>query len=156
MTTSPPSKSVSIDASVAGAMHPRSKLSALPHHKYWISLGAPLIRVAASVAMVFEEFGFHHAAQHQHFVVDSVQIEYSEGLPNLFVVPSKMFVALRFGDGMGLDAPVPLKIGDHVLIQGEYLNVGGVYKMADNHALPVLHFCHHPVGFVQVDGVKYQ
>lgn len=67
-------------------------------------------------------------------------------------------MAVRFGDSEGLDAEIPdLTVGNPIEIQGEYIDVAGVYPTQDNEnpVLPVLHYTHHPVGFLKYEGTYY-
>ena len=69
-----------------------------------------------------------------------------------------MFVAVRFGDTEGLDSQVvDLRAGQPIEIQGEYIDEAHAYPTQDNHnpTLPVLHFTHHPVGYIRYEGVFY-
>jgi hypothetical protein len=70
-----------------------------------------------------------------------------------------VFVALRFGDRDGLNHPIRgLHPGQPIELQGEYIDSGHAYPTQDNEGhppLPVLHFTHHPVGYVVYDGQRY-
>ena len=50
-----------------------------------------------------------------------------------------------------------LKAGEPIELQGEYIPIASAYPTDDNSdpVLPVLHFTHHPVGYVMYKGVHY-
>lgn len=58
-------------------------------------------------------------------------------------------MAIRFGDNEGLVDQIPFIAGELTRIQGEYIDAGIAYATEDNPGLSVLHFTHHPVGFVE-------
>jgi hypothetical protein len=123
----------------------------LRHHRFKHSLGFPLAHVQGTIDCVFPNFQNHHGADHQHFhvKVDRV-LEFKGGDEN--ITGEMVFVALRFGDGEGLESPIPdLTAGQPIELQGEYIDQKECYKTQDNSnpVIPVLHFTHHPVGFVR-------
>ncbi|CAG4888578.1 DUF3465 domain-containing protein [Paraburkholderia saeva] len=129
----------------------------LPHHRFVYSLGAPLACVQGTISRVFAAPEHHNGANHQHFIVkiDSV-VKFEGGQQNL--VGTEVFVAVRFGDNEGLAQEIPgLKAGQPVEVQGEYISEASAYPTEDNRnpVLPVLHFTHHPVGFVKYAGEYY-
>lgn len=59
-----------------------------------------------------------------------------------------VFVAIRFGDRMGILHPVPgLDAGRVVHLRGEWIPAAVAREHGGEH-LSVLHFTHHPIGFV--------
>ena len=129
----------------------------LPHHSDPHSVGAPLACVQGTISKVFLSPEFHHAAEHQQFVIkiDSV-VKFEGGTQNL--VGTEVFVAVRYGDSEGLAQEIPgLQVGQPIEAQGEYIAQASAYPTADNNnpVLPVLHFTHHPVGFVLYQGHTY-
>lgn len=120
-------------------------------------MGAPLIRVTATVDTVESSPANHHGANHEHIILKDLKLETSKGLPDGTRLPERIFVAIRFGDNEGLDSEVPLQVGERIRIQGEYIDAHEAYPTPDNPGLAVLHFTHHPVGFVQapVDGEMF-
>ncbi|MGV1756985.1 hypothetical protein ACQZ6F_04130 [Rhizobium sp. A22-96] len=129
----------------------------LPHHRFSHSLGAPLARVQGTIAHVFEAPDNHHGANHQHFTVTiSAVLKFDGGDED--INGQTVFVAVRFGDDEGLDHEIPdLKAGEPIELQGEYIPIASAYPTDDNSnpVLPVLHFTHHPVGYVMYKGVHY-
>ncbi|MBV9389751.1 MAG: hypothetical protein JOZ78_25290 [Chroococcidiopsidaceae cyanobacterium CP_BM_ER_R8_30] len=120
------------------------------HHRFKHSLGGPLIRVVGNIEKVFPSSDNHNGANHQHLILNNITVEYSEGMPSDLQVSDEIFVAVRFGDDEGLVDPVPFEAGKKTRIQGEYIDSAEAYPTADNPSrLPVLHFTHHPVGFVE-------
>ncbi|CAH2903017.1 MAG: unnamed protein product [uncultured Paraburkholderia sp.] len=99
----------------------------------------------------------HHGANHQHMVIkiDKV-LKFEGGTQNL--VGIEVFVAVRFGDNEGLSEEIPgLQAGQPIEVQGEYIPEASAYPTDDNSdpVLPVLHFTHHPVGYVRYAGQYY-
>ena len=121
----------------------------LPHHRFKHSLGGPLIRITANIEKLFPSPSNHNGANHQHLILNNITLEYSEGLPPGLQVSSEIFVATRFGDEEGLVDPVPFEEGKMARLQGEYIDSSKAYPTDDNPGLSVLHFTHHPVGFVE-------
>ncbi len=121
----------------------------LSHHRFSHSIGGPLIRVLANIKALFPSPGYHNGANHQHLILDNITVEYSEGLPPGSAVSDEIFVAIRFGDNEGLADPVPFVQGEMTRMQGEYIDAAEAYPTADNPGLSVLHFTHHPAGFVE-------
>lgn len=121
----------------------------LPHHRFKQSLGGPLIRVVGKIEKLYPSPDNHNGANHEHLILNDIKVEYSEGLPEGFSVSSEIFVAIRFGDQEGLVDPVPFVEGKMTRMQGEYIDSSEAYPTNDNPGLSVLHFTHHPVGFVQ-------
>ncbi|MEZ0605604.1 hypothetical protein ACAX43_26050 [Paraburkholderia sp. IW21] len=127
------------------------------HHRFAHSLGAPLACVQGTISKVFASPDNHHGANHQQFVIkiDKV-VKFEGGTQNL--VGTDVFVAVRFGDSEGLTQEIPgLQVGQPIEAQGEYIPEASAYPTADNDnpVLPVLHFTHHPVGYVLYQGQYY-
>ena len=121
----------------------------LPHHRFKQSIGGPLIRVVGTIEQLFPSPDHHNGANHQHLILNNITVEYSDGLPNGLKVSPRIFVAIRFGDNEGLVDPVPFVEGEMTRMQGEYIDAANAYPTEDNPGLSVLHFTHHPVGFVE-------
>lgn len=132
----------------------------LPHHRFPQSHGAPLARVKGILTKVFASPENHHGANHQHFVVTIqtvVTLDGADFTPES-LVGQDVFVAVRFGDTEGLDHEIKdLAEQQPIELQGEYITSADAYPTEDNTnpVRPVLHFTHHPVGFVEYQGVHY-
>lgn len=129
----------------------------LPHHRFTRSLGAPLARVQGTVVKVFDGPENHHGANHQHFTVQIEKVLRFDG-GSEDIAGQTVFVAVRFGDNEGLDHEIEgLAAGRPIELQGEYIGSGDAYPTEDNTnpVLPVLHFTHHPVGYVLYQGEHY-
>jgi hypothetical protein len=119
---------------------------------------SPVVRIAGTVEQVFPAGRHHHGADHQHF---TVRIERILAIRNgdAGAIAPRVFVALRFGDREGLDQPIRnLRPGMPIELQGEYIDAADAYATRDNEGparLPVLHFTHHPVGYVLFEGIRY-
>lgn len=133
----------------------------LRHHRFSHSLGAPLAHVKGTVATVFPGPGNHHGANHQHFTVEIDEVVSLEGasFDQADLLHQTVFVAVRFGDDEGLDSEIPdLAANAPIELQGEYIAAASAYPTQDNDGnppLPVLHFTHHPVGFIIYAGQHY-
>jgi hypothetical protein len=129
----------------------------LPHHRFVYSLGAPLAAVQGTISHVFAAPENHNGANHQHFVMKIDQVLKFEG-GNANLAGTDVFVAVRFGDNEGLAHEIPdLKAGQPIEVQGEYIPDASAYPTQDNQnpVLPVLHFTHHPIGYVKYEGQYY-
>lgn len=132
----------------------------LPHHRFPQSHGAPLARIKGTVVQVFSGPENHHGANHQHFIVKIDQVKTLDGASFAAdtLVGTEVFVAVRFGDTEGLDHEIKgLEDQQPIELQGEYIASADAYPTEDNTnpVRPVLHFTHHPVGFVDYQGVHY-
>ncbi len=133
----------------------------LPHHRFAHSQGAPHVHIQGTVETVFAGPGNHHGANHQHFTVKIDTVLKLEGaqVDEPAITGKTVFVAVRFGDNEGLDAEIPdLREQTPIEIQGEYIALADAYPTQDNEGpnkLPVLHFTHHPVGFIRYNGAYY-
>jgi hypothetical protein len=133
----------------------------LTHHRFDHSHGAPHVHIKGTVVTVFDGPGNHHGANHQHFTVKAEEIVALEGaqFSEPDITGQTLFVAVRFGDTDGLDSEIPdLREQTPIEIQGEYIKDSDAYPTQDNEGankLPVLHFTHHPVGFVRYEGQYY-
>lgn len=133
----------------------------LPHHSFNHSLGAPLAHVKATVSKVFAGPENHHGANHQHFNISITEVLSLDGADFSAdsLVGTETFVAVRFGDNEGLATEIAgLTENTPIELQGEYIVSSDAYQTQDNDSnppLPVLHFTHHPVGFVIYNGQHY-
>jgi len=141
--------------------HPHNRATTiLPHHRFGHSLGAPLIHCEATVSKVFAGPENHGGANHQHFDVTITKVLTLDGaaFDADTLLNTQAFVAVRFGDMEGLDAEIEDLIENTPIeLQGEYIAVSEAYPTQDNAdpKLPVIHFTHHPIGFVVYEGKHY-
>jgi hypothetical protein len=129
----------------------------LRHHDFPRSFGYPLAHIVGTIEHVFGSVVNHHGADHQHFRVkiDRV-IEFKGGDQNL--TGQVVFCAVRSGDSEGLGGEIPgLAVGQSIEMQGEYIDEREAYPLPDNSnpVYPVLHFTHHPVGFIRYQNEFY-
>jgi hypothetical protein len=133
----------------------------LGHHRFAHSQGAPHVHVEGTVITVFGGPGNHHGANHQHFTVKIDKVLALDGaqFDEPAIEGQTVFVAVRFGDTEGLDSEIPdLREQTPIEIQGEYIAEADAYETEDNEGpdkRPVLHFTHHPVGFIRYNGQYY-
>jgi hypothetical protein len=111
----------------------------------------PIIHVQAVIEQVEES---KHG--HQHLLINQIQIlDIENGDPS--TVTDEIFVAIRYGDGNGLPEPIPgLEAGQPIELQGVYIPADEAYPSEDNPGDPVIHFTHHPLGFVIYQGKLYK
>lgn len=127
----------------------------LPQQNHPLSLHGPVIRVKAVIKVV-EDDAEGAGAMHQHFLVDQIEVLDIRGA-DPSIVTDEAFVAIRYGDGEGLSQPIPgLAEGQSIELQGEYIDKNHAYATIGNPGDPVIHFTHHPVGFVVYQGVRYE
>jgi hypothetical protein len=130
----------------------------LPHHKLPNSAKGPLAHVRGTIVAVLHEDDDVNGGKHQHFqffVAQTISIQGS----NEDITGQTLFVAVRFGDAEGLPKPIEgLVAGGQIEAQGEYIDAMRAQPGPDNEnpVLPVLHFTHHPVGFILYEGVRYE
>lgn len=97
-------------------------------------------------------------AMHQHFDVKINELISIKGADaSLVDMTSDTFVAIRYGDNMGLAEPISgITKGQEIELQGEYIDHGHAYPTEDNRdRSPVIHFIHSPVGYVIYQGKEY-
>jgi hypothetical protein len=129
---------------------------AMPHNIHPLSLHAPVAHVQAVIVKYEGIVKDHSGAEHQHLLIRIEKVLSVKGGDPSMVV-GEVFVATRFGDGMGLSQPIPdLQEGQSIEMQGEYIDKNHAYPSVGNPGDAVLHFTHHPVGFVKYHGVTYQ
>ena len=125
------------------------------HHKHPISLHAPIVHVQAVIGTVEPDVHVH-GASHYHLLIDHIQVLEIQGA-DPSIVSDKAFCAIRYGDDLGISEPIPgLEQGNSIELQGEYLDLNHVYPSIGNPGDPVIHFTHHPVGFVIYGGRRYE
>lgn len=106
--------------------------------------------VSANVARLFPDQYAHDGAIHQHVWIDALK-----ALDGGADYPGNVFVAIRITDG-GVGTDIPFKHDTPVEMQGMFIPASEADPGPDNNGLPVLHFTHHPVGFVIYQGKEYQ
>jgi hypothetical protein len=66
-------------------------------------------------------------------------------------------VAIRYGDPSGFARPVPgLAVGELISVCGVYVAAEEAYAQPDGEQLPVIHFTHRPLGWVEYRGKRYE
>ena len=112
-----------------------------------------VVEVNATIRVKEPDDSDPSGGQHQRLVVRVVKILRSDAhvatdLNKSLTNALDVFLAIRIGDSMGIAKPIPgLKVGLPLHLQGEWIpkdkaQAHGGRKMS------VLHFTHHPVGFV--------
>jgi hypothetical protein len=66
-------------------------------------------------------------------------------------------VAVRYGDPSALPERVPgLAVGQAVTLKGIYIPKSQAYTEEDGDRNAVIHFTHHPVGWIEYQGEQYR
>jgi hypothetical protein len=127
----------------------------LAHHSHPLSLNAPVVHLKAVIKKVDPD-AIHYGAKHIHLIINQVTVlEIRGATPDS--VGIEIFCAIRYGDNLGLSNRIlGLESGQEIELQGEYIDINNAYPTPDNPNDPVLHFTHHPVGFVYYQGVRYE
>jgi hypothetical protein len=127
----------------------------LAHHSHPLSLNAPVVHLKAVIKQVDPD-EIYQGVTHMQFVINQVTVLEVQG-GDADSVGTEIFCAIRYGDDLGLSNKIPgLESGQEIELQGEYIDINHAYHTPDNPNDPVLHFTHHPVGFVDYQGVRYE
>ncbi|EEM13588.1 hypothetical protein bpmyx0001_55920 [Bacillus pseudomycoides DSM 12442] len=128
----------------------------MEHHRNPLSFHAPIVHVKATIKLVEEDDSNSEGGTHQHFLINNIQVIDIKGAPKS-LVEDEAFCAIRYGDKLGLKNPIPdLKEGEEIELQGEYVDKTHAKVGIGNPGDPVIHFTHHPVGFVNYNGKHYE
>ncbi|MCL6632587.1 MAG: S53 family peptidase [Alicyclobacillus herbarius] len=114
-----------------------------------------IVRVKAVIQRV--EADVHHdGASHHHLLIDNIRVlKVWNGTQ--WEVADKAFVAIRYGDELGLPGPIPnLAAGQTIELQGRYIPQNDVYPSVGNPGEAVIDETHHPFGFVVYEGQMYR
>lgn len=107
-----------------------------------------VVEITAEVAVDQGTEGLH---QHLLVTVRSVELgdkDVADDLQRVIAENERVFVAIRFGDHLGLAQPVPgLSQGVSVRLKGEWIPRDKAY-MHGGEKMSVIHFTHHPLGYV--------
>ena len=139
------------------SQHQRHFFHALPHHSEENSAKGPLVHIQGTIVAVLSEGEGIDGGKHQHLQVEVDQTLEIQG-GNGDIDGQRLFLAIRFGDPEGLPSPIPDLEAQHPIeAQGEYIDAMRAEPTTDNRnpVLPVLHFTHHPYGFIIYNGQKF-
>jgi len=104
----------------------------------------------ATVSKVFPDRVVHDGAEHQHIWINELHALDGGG-----DYEGNVFVAIRVTEG-GIGTDIPFEVRTPVEMQGLFIPAGQAEPGPDNAGLPVLHFTHRPVGFVEYEGERYE
>jgi endonuclease G len=91
--------------------------------------------------------------KHQHMILQVLQVlqddpDVENDVQRVLAAQEHIFLAIRVGDSMGLARPVPnVHVGDKLKMRGEWITKDKAYSHGGE-KMSVLHFTHHPLGFV--------
>ena len=138
------------------------------HSEHPNNLSAQVGKMKTRVADVVEVqakieqfFGDQH--EHYQFYVNITKIETMSNdqeidadMDQCLKNNSKVFLAVRYGDNEGLSQPIHEKLEPGVMLhlQGQWITAEKAYAH-DGEKTSVLHFTHHPVGFICVVDTCY-
>lgn len=130
-------------------------LAAMPQDLALERIRGDKVRAVVEVkAKVAEDLGSEEAdASHQQFliVIDSatqVAVAVGDDVERVLETQEKVFLAIRYGDSMGLTEPVHgMTVGAAIDAQGEWIPKEKAYAHGGE-KMSVLHFTHHPLGFI--------
>jgi hypothetical protein len=126
------------------------------HHRSPLSFHGPIVHINAIIKLVEEDDKDPKGGTHQHFLVNQIQVIDIQGAERSLVT-DEAFCAIRYGDTLGLKQPIPgLAEGEKIELKGEYIDKNHALKGIGNPGDPVIHFTHHPVGFVNYQGKHYE
>ncbi|MDF5730003.1 MAG: hypothetical protein PUP92_18820 [Rhizonema sp. PD38] len=137
--------------------HHRHFFQSLPHHSHQNSAKGPLVHIRGTIAAVLSSGEGTDGGRHQHLQVHvdkTLEIQGANG----DIDGQTLFVAIRFGDSEGIPTPIPnLEVQQPIEAQGEYIDAMRAEPGTDNRnpVLPVLHFTHHPYGFIIYEGQEF-
>jgi subtilase family serine protease len=114
-----------------------------------------VVRVQAVIQKV-EADVHHNGASHHHLLIHQIQVlKVWNGTQS--EVGDAAFVAIRYGDDLGLPGPIPgLAPGKTIELQGRYIPKNDAYPTVGNPGDPVIDETHHPFGFVVYEGQLYK
>lgn len=90
---------------------------------------------------------------HQHIIINVTAVlqgdpDVATDLERVRTEKERVFVSVRYGDRLGLEEPVPgIEPGLDLRLRGEWISRDKAYAHGGER-MSVLHFTHHPLGFV--------
>lgn len=114
-----------------------------------------LVRVQGVITRV-EKDEFYHDRRHHRLIVGDIRVlKVWNGMQRQ--ISSSAFVAIRYGDSLGLPGPIPqLSAGQPIILQGRYIPARDAYPSSGNPGDAVIDETHHPFGFVVYLGHMYR
>jgi endonuclease G len=112
-----------------------------------------VVEVNATVAVKEPDDSDSHGGRHQRFLIRVTSVLMSNSrvtsdVTSALTTGDSVFVAVRFGDNQGLSSPIPgLVVGVTLHLKGEWITKAKATAHGGK-KMPVLHFTHHPLGFV--------
>ena len=100
------------------------------------------------------------SAKHQHIIVNVTEVtegdpDVAADLDRVITETERVFVSVRYGDRMGIPAPVPgIEAGVELHLEGEWIPREKAYAHGGER-LSVLHFTHEPLGFICNEGTCF-
>jgi endonuclease G len=130
-------------------------LATMPQDLALEKIRSDKVRAVVEVkAKVAEDLGNEGGeASHQHFLINidsakQIAEAVEDDVNRVIEAQENVFLAIRYGDSMGLTAPVEgMTVGAAFDAQGEWIPKDKAYAHGGEN-MSVLHFTHHPLGFI--------
>ncbi|MFN0054656.1 MAG: hypothetical protein ACKV0T_20990, partial [Planctomycetales bacterium] len=112
-----------------------------------------VVEVSATIKVKEPDDNDPNGGKHHRFIIRVVKILKSDpdvatDLNKSLTAALDVFVAVRIGDSLGIPSPIPgLKAGLVLHLQGEWIPKAKA-RAHGGRNMSVLHFTHHPLGFV--------
>ena len=114
-----------------------------------------VVRVQAVIQKVEKDVHRNGVSDH-HLLINNIKVLKVWNATQLQVSGST-FVAIRYGDSLGLQGPIPgLAEGKTIELQGRYIPKNEAYPGIGNPGDPVIDETHNPFGFVIYEGKLYE
>jgi hypothetical protein len=112
-------------------------------------------RTIVTVTGTVSDFrGYDHNHNHEYLLVDNLHVKRIEN-GSTVSIPHRAFVAIRI-DQRGTHVPIYVHKGDSIELKGEFIPYSQAYKTKQNCCDAVIHFTHHPIGYVFYHGKYYE
>lgn len=114
-----------------------------------------MVTVAATIADIGADTHDAQGERHQHLYVQITAVADNPDGADV-QVGQRVQVAIHYGDAAGLPGPVPgLRVGEPITCRGRWVPLAQAYPSPDGEHLPVIHYTHHPLGWVLYQGTRY-
>jgi hypothetical protein len=114
-----------------------------------------LLTVSGTITEIDPNHRSHMGATHQIFSIQVRQIVQDSDHSGV-AIGDVINIAVRFGDRQSLAAPISgLQVGAAIMLSGAYITASAAYGETDGEHNAVIHYTHHPIGWVEYHGHRY-